>query len=587
MTATRTEQPGNWRLPRRLAYVVSHARPWSSNGYAVRTHAIARALTGAGHEVIVFTRPGRPWDIEGFAPTGPVEIDRRIDGVRHVCLPMPPMPGARPAARLRAMADVLTEAFQAFRPGAVLAASNWETAEPARRAAGRTGATFLYEQRGFWEMAAQGANAATAARQETEIALAARAVFTLNGPMRDELVRRGVPEGRIHLVPNGIARPGRIDRRVTRASLGCRAAHLLGYVGSLSAYEGVETLLDLVALLRRGSPEAAALDVDALVMGSDAPKGLIGAPPGPAEAALRAHAARLGIAEHVHFVPQQPEETVGSHYAICDAMVMPRRRTPVTELVPPIKPYAAASHGLPVFMTDLPPLAEIAAEIHGSLFPEGDTAALARMVHAALTEGHPAAVAVLDPGLDWSQRIAPLSRHLDAVAEAERARNMRLLAAEAGPVPPSAAAGSANFDLACLPRVGLQGLLGGAHEARIGPEGGGQGAVAPVTRLTRANLLEVLATAEPGRFVIDWAGLRAGDSDGTNSDWAGLWSIEDMRLNRQIMDAARIAMARGWRLQVIGPVHRSEAPLFRSVANVMEEILPDPSAPAPLAEGRA
>jgi glycosyltransferase involved in cell wall biosynthesis len=580
MTASRTEQPGNWRLPRRLAYVVSHARPWSSNGYAVRTHAMARALTEAGHEVIVFTRPGRPWDIEGFAPAAPVEIERRIDGVRHICLPLPPMPGARPVQRLRAMADVLTEAFYAFRPGAVLAASNWETAEPARRAAGRTGATFFYEQRGFWEMGRPGGNAAAEAHQETEIAQAARAVFTLNGAMRDELVRRGVPEGRIHLVPNGIARPGRIDARVTRARLGCRAAHLLGYIGSLSAYEGVEILLDLVALLRAGGQAGAGrapLDVDALIVGSDAPKGLIGTTPGAAEAALRAHAARLGIADHVHFVPQQSEDMVGSYYALCDAMVMPRRRTPVTELVPPVKPYAAAAYSLPVFMTDLPPLAEIAAEIRGSLFPEGDTATLAGMVHRALTEGHPASVAVLDPGLDWSQRIQPVLRHLDAVAEAEHARNSRLLGGAMGagallaPDMPAPAPRAGQFDLAALPRVGLQGVLGGTQEARIGPETiSGEGA-SPVTRLTRANILEVLATAEPGRFVIDWAGLRRA---GMQGEWAGLWSIEDMRLNRQIMDAVRIAMERGWRLQVIGPVHRSEAPLFRSVANVMEEILP-------------
>jgi len=593
MTTARTERPGNWRLPRRLAYVVSHARPWSSNGYAVRTHAMARALTEAGHEVIVFTRPGRPWDIEGFAPSAPVEIERRIDGVRHVCLPLTPMPGARPVVRIRAMADALTEAFYAFRPAAVLAASNWETAEPARRAAGRMGATFFYEQRGFWEMGSPEGNAAAEAHQETEIAQAARAVFTLNGPMRDELVRRGVPEGRIHLVPNGIARPGRIDARVTRTRLGCRSARLLGYIGSLSAYEGVETLLDLVALLRAGGQAGLApLDVDALIVGSDAPKGLIGTAPGAAEAALRAHAARLGITDHVHFVPQQSEETVGSYYALCDAMVMPRRRTPVTELVPPVKPYAAAAHSLPVFMTDLPPLAEIAAEIQGSLFPEGDTASLAGMVHRALMEGHPASVAVLDPGLDWSQRIQPVLRHLDAVADAERARNARLFAGMAGalsaPDTPSPDQRLGRFDLAALPRIGLQGLLGGTQEARIGPAGMAEGGAALAIRLTRANLLEVLATAEPGRFVIDWAGLRGAETQG---EWAGLWSIEDMRLNRQIMDAVRIASERGWRLQVIGPVHRSEAPLFRSVANVMEEILPgrpDPVVPAgAVAEGQA
>lgn len=588
--------PAMWRLPKRLAYVVSHARPWSSNGYAARTHAMAQALTAAGHEVIVFTRPGRPWDIEGFPAARPVDLDRRIDGIRHISLPLPPLPGARPFERVRARAEVLTEAFYAFRPAAVLAASNWETAEPARRAAGRMGAAFFYEQRGFWEMGGSARAEDEERRAETEIALGARAVFTLNGAMRDELVRRGVPEGRIHLVPNGVPAPGRIDPRVTRAGLGCRAAHLLGYIGSLSAYEGVEDLIEVTARLRQGGAGRPPLDVAALIVGSDAPKGLIGGDEGPAMARLRARAAECGLTGHVHFLPQQPEEATASLYALCDALVLPRRRSRVTELVPPIKPYAAAAFSLPVFLTDLPPLAEIAAEIHGSLFPEGDLDTLAGLLHRALTHGHPATVARLSPDLAWERRVRPVLRQLDLVAEAEEAANRRLFAGSGSGAGSGAGSGSGaaappqgpdqapdrGFDLAALPRWALREDLGAPHEARLGPES------APVpagaTRLTRASLLEVLATAEPGRLVIDWAGLAAAAADGSGrgSDWEGLWSIDNMRLNRQVMDAVRIALSRGWRLQVLGPVPRSEAPLYRTVANVMEEILPADPAPADL-----
>lgn len=575
----------HWRLPGRVAYVVSHSLPWSSNGYAVRTHAVARALTEAGHEVIVFTRPGRPWDIEGFDAQTPVQLDQKIDGVRYVCLPLPPLPGAHTTARSRAMADVLTEALQVFRPAAVLAASNWETAEPARRAASQIGAAFYYEQRGFWEMGANAATKEAEARRETEIALDARAVFTLNGLMRDELVRRGVPPGRIHLVPNGLAPLQKISKRITRSDVGCHSKYLLGYIGSLSAYEGLDTLLELVALLRRGDDGAPGLDVDALIVGSDAPKGMITGPTaniGPAEAALRAQAAQLGIAAHVHFVPQMPEEVIGGYYTICDAMVMPRKRNSVTELVPPIKPYAAAAFSLPVFMTDLPPLAEIATEIHGNVFPEGDVTTLAAMVRAALTQGHPASIAVLDPDLDWSRRIQPMSDHLKAVAAAEQARNAQIFGTtfSADPsVQQTKPPVTRSFDIRALPQVGLQGLLDATNEARIGPSGGND--ALGVTRLTRSNLLEVLATANPGVFVIDWAGLQA-QAGFADSEWAGLWSIDDMRLNRQIMDATRIALDRGWRIQVIGPVHRSQAPLFRTVASVVQEILPEP-----LAQGAA
>lgn len=583
-----TKQTGTmWRLPRRVAYVVSHARPWSSNGYAVRTDAVARALAAAGHEVIVMTRPGRPWDIEGFGPGPGVVLDQTIDGIRHICLPLPPLPGAKAVAQLRARADVLTEAFYAFRPAAVLAASNWENAEPARRAAGRTGAAFFFEQRGFWELGAGLSETALAEaiRAETAVAQGARAVFALGSAMRDELVRRGLPEGRIHLVPNGLSLRGGAIKPVSRATLGCKARWLIGYIGSLSAYEGVEDVIDLTARLRRGGTEGVPLDVAALILGSDAPKGLIGGDPSPAQARLAARARDLGIEGHVIFRPQLPEVEAAGHYPLLDAFIMPRRRTPVTALVPPIKPYAAAAHGVPVFMTDLPPLAEIASQIQGSLFPEGDIAALAAAVRRALTLGHPATITPLDPALDWGQRIRPISRHLEAVAEAERARNHQifgaagLAAAAAAPGPGPGTAG--RFDITALPGVRLQGLLGAGRVVWVGPPAtttADAAAVlgeARVTRASRADLLDLLATGDPGRLVIDWAGIAAAPG---GHDWDGLWLIDDMRLTRQVMDACRIALDRSWRIQVIGPVHRSQAPLYRTIARVVEEIGPDGAA---------
>lgn len=604
---TQPNGSGSWRLPRRLAYVVSHSRPWSSNGYAVRTDAVARALSEAGHEVIVFTRPGRPWDIEGFPEDAEVPLDRKIDGLRHICLPMPPMPGARPIARIRMAADILTEAFYAFRPAAVLAASNWENAEPARRAAGRTGAAFFYEQRGFWGMGADAETEAerTERRQETEIALSARAVFTLNRPMRDRLVLNGVPEGRIHLVPNGLSFRVRPTKRLTREAIGCGSRYLLGYIGSLSAYEGVEDLLRLTAMLRKGGPAGPPLDVAALIVGSDAPKGMLGSVGGadkspgqaPAQERLRGLASELGIATSAHFIPQLSEAEAASYYPLCDAMVLPRRRTRVTELVPPVKPYAAAAWSLPVFMTDLPPLAEIAPEINGSLFPEGNIPALAAMVHDALTKGHRASILPLETDLDWAQRVRPIRYQLDIVAEAEQERNAKLFGSFDHSQVTAAQRGASSdlaqvllahqrFDISTLPGVGLQRDIGAAHLALIGPSSpssaqSAQHAADRVTAMTRATLLDVLATAEPGRFVIDWAGLQAEAAAGCLTEWSGLWSIEDMRLSRQIMDAVRIATERGWRVQVLGPVHRSQAPLFRTIAHVVEEILPDQTAPDP------
>lgn len=569
-------KPGDWCLPKRVAYVVDHSFPYTSDGYAVRTHEVARALGAAGHDVIVFNRPGRPWDIEGFDPARRVAAEQVIDGVRYVFLPRLDPPGPNLRARLRQSERILLEAFGLYRPGAVLAVSNWENAEPVQYAARRWQVPFFYEQRGFWEMS----RAATEPGYETtedydrnrtnevRIAQAAQAVFTLNRAMHDELVRRGVPSAKIHLVPNGVGTPGRVPRDVTRQSLGLSARHLVGYVGSLSAYEGASDLIPMLSALR-----ARGVDADLMVVGSSVPKGLIGSDhETPAETRLKAEVRAAGLDGHVHFVPQVAQDRIGAYYGLLDAVVIPRRRTIVTELVAPLKPYAAAAYGVPVFMTDMPPLDEIAQDIHASLFPEGDTDRLAEMLAQTLTKGgHPAVMNPLKPAIHWSRRVAPMSRALTAAAQGHPAlAEMLKLAPAATGADRRARAEPEAFDTHVLPRVALR--RGSAEErvVAIGPAAHLDGR--HVTRASRATLLSDLATGQPGRFVIDWLGLQ--EAPGDRGDWAGLWSIDTMRLNRQVMDACRIARDRGWRIEVTGPVARSQAPLFRTVAGVVEEILP-------------
>lgn len=560
----------HWHFPKRIAYVVSHSYPYSTNGYAVRTHAVARALTELGHEVLVINKPGRPSDIEGFPADLKVYSDQMVDGIRYMFLNLPDASVTRLRPRLRQAEKVLFEAFEVFRPGAVLAVSDWRNAEPAQYAAQQQGIPFFYEQRGFWELSrlvsdpeyAQTDEYALDQQYETRIAKAAQAVFTLNGTMRDEIARRGVPSNKIHLIPNGMALPTPVKSDLTRQAMGCQSKYLLGYIGSLNAYEGLEDLLSLVALLRGDG-----LDVDAMIVGSSAAKGLIQSQgDDPAVSALRKQAQTLGLSDHIHFIPQIPENEVGGYYALTDAIILPRRRTAVTELVPPIKPYAAATFGVPVFMTDLPPLAEIAQDIQATLFPEGDVETLSRLVRPALEQTDPE-VPTLNSELLWSRRVEPMARLIGlATSDLPDLTHLSHTQAEAGSR--ASMRGGGRFNLRLLPEVVLKDTLGATVVAALGPNAHLESQrQARVTRLTRLNTLSELATRAPGTFVIDWAGLQTDPGE-----WEGLWSIDNMRLNRLVMDACRIGLDRGWHMQVIGPVHRAQAPLFRTVGSVLEEV---------------
>jgi glycosyltransferase involved in cell wall biosynthesis len=570
-----------WRLPRRVAYVVNHSYPYSSDGYAVRTHEIARALVKRGHDVIVFNRPGHPWDADDFPSDQKVAPEQVIDGVRYVFLPSDKQVGMNRRARLRQAERTLLEAFEIFRPNAVIAVSNWENAEPAQYAARRFGAAFHYEQRGFWEMTHATCNPGYEDSEEyqrdrtneLQIAKAAKLVFTLSGAMRDELVARGVDRNKILLVPNGVSRPNPTRVRLDRKDIGCTSRYLLGYVGSLKDYEGTQDLLRLVSTLRKDG-----LDVDLMVVGSGAPKGLVGTSHvSKAEQELRAEIERLGLRDAVHLIAQVEQSQVGPYYSLMDAMIMPRHSTPVTDLVPALKPYTAAAYGVPMFLSDLAPLVEMAPDIHASIFPEGNIPELARMVRHTLEHGgHLAVLNTLKPEVFWDKRVDPMVRALQQAEQTTKPLS-DVFGSTASPHAASAVDGEApkaRFDAHILPRVALRGNTGADPVAAIGPCAH-LSEDTQITRLTRANLLSELALGDVGCFIIDWAGLQEDPGE-----WSGLWSIANMRLNRQIMDACRIALDQGWRLQVIGPVLRSRAPLFRTVADVFEEIQP----PQPMLE---
>ncbi|MFC6689696.1 glycosyltransferase [Jhaorihella thermophila] len=555
-------------LPGRLAYVVGDSHPWSSGSYAARVHRVACALARAGIEVIVFGRPGLPWDM---APTSDdIEPELRIDGVRHVFLPGSAPPGASRRDRLRHAETALAEAFGIFRPALVLAASDWENAEPALNAARRWGCGFWCEQFGFWERVPGAEHPGFAGTEEAariranalRVAQAAQGVLVQSAAMRDELAAAGLPPSRLHMAADGFPAipptPPRAERLRQRRALGLGARFVIGHAGALCPEDGADGLLALLDRLVRAGIDAALL--------LPAPPAM-SAPQTALAARIRAEAGRRGLAKRLVFAARPPGDRAAGWMRMADALVLPRRAVPATALAAAPEPWLAAACGVPMVSSDIPPLNRIAGVTGARLCPADDPEALV----AALTEiaetPQPEPVFDPDPALRWTARIAPAAAILRAACGAGTARRA------ADRVPPA----PGGFDLRQLPQVALRGVLTPATLAVLGPGRGlpaeARAAGERPIRLTRANILGTLATAAPGLFVIDWAGLQ--DEPG---EWDGLWGSDHMRLNRQVMDACRIALDRGWRVQVIGPVDRARAPLFRTVAGVVEEVAPQEAA---------
>ena len=114
------------------------------------------------------------------------------------------------------------------------------------------------------------------------------------------------------------------------------------WVSTLNDYEGVQTLVDAMRLIDDPA-------VHLLVVGD-----------GPAADDLRRSS--VDLAGRITFTGKVPHADVRCYYAAIDTFCVPRHRTPVTELVPPLKPLEALASGVPLLVSDLPPLLELLSE---------------------------------------------------------------------------------------------------------------------------------------------------------------------------------------------------------------------------------
>jgi glycosyltransferase involved in cell wall biosynthesis len=360
------------RAPGRILHLVNDALPSTSAGYTIRTHEIVLAQKNAGLDPHVVTRAGFP------VTQGTLDGRRLVtlDGIPyHRLLPWRlPTRADQAAATALKLAEHLTEQVK---PTVLHAASNYVNALIALGLGQRFGLPVVYEVRGFWEdtwLSRHPDSAKLAASElyrlnrdlETRCMLAADLVVTLGEAMREEIVARGVPAGKVLIVPNAVSEDflqPLPDAQKLRATLGITPdEHVIGEVSTLVPHEGIGTLLEATKILKdRG------IKVRALIVGD-----------GPERPALQRQAADLGLAETAIFTGRVPAAKVREFHALLDVFVVPRTPDRVCQLVTPLKPVEAMASGLCVVTSEVKALAEIIKpDVTGALTIPEDPVALA------------------------------------------------------------------------------------------------------------------------------------------------------------------------------------------------------------------
>jgi len=214
--------------------------------------------------------------------------------------------------------------------------------------------------------------------REQELFLLANsdAVITVSEVTRQFLISLGVSKGKLTVIPNGIT-PHDFDtaNQVSTAASeieGERNCPVLLYVGTLAEWQGLETLLQALPLIRERHPAVLRL---------------LGPGRSRHRKALRKAARKLGIEEFVELGEAVPHHAVPAEIqaaVVCIAPLALNDRNLVQGCCPlKVLEYMAA--GRPIVAANLPVVRELMREdMDGLLFFPGDPADLARQVTALL-----------------------------------------------------------------------------------------------------------------------------------------------------------------------------------------------------------
>ncbi len=367
-----------------VLHLVAAALPYRQVGYTLRTQAVAHCQLDAGLDVHVASRAALPRAArDAEDPRGAL-----VDGVPYHWLHPEGGGGGRADRSLLESTRAAAVLVRELRPAVLQPASNYLQAQMALALARPLGIPVVYEVRGFWEdswAASHGAAEETALATdryrmtrdaETAAMRAADAVVTLSETMRGEIIARGCDPGKVVIVPNAVDvdrfHPGPRDATLA-ASLGIQPDEpVVGYISSLSAYEGIPHLLAAVARLR-----ATGRRLRILLVGD-----------GDEAATIAAHGRRLGLDDGTLLMPGAvPHAAILAYYSLIDIFVVPRTRHRVSRLVTPLKPYEAMAMERAVVVSDLPALREIVIPGEtGLTFRAEDAADLAEVLGRLLDD---------------------------------------------------------------------------------------------------------------------------------------------------------------------------------------------------------
>jgi glycosyltransferase involved in cell wall biosynthesis len=365
--------------------ILFHHRIRSKDGQFVHLEEMVKAFRDEGHEVVLVGP--EVLESEAFgSDAGYVDVLRRhlplwLAEILEFCYGLAALPRLLRAIRRHAP-DFVYERYNLLFPTGA-----WATR--------RLGVPFVLEVNAplYEERCSQGGIGLRrfAAWTQRHVWLSADLVLPVTRVLGDTMVAQGVDEGRVLVLPNGVdtERFQPIDALAAKRAIGLEGRLVLGFVGFVRAWHGVDGIIRAMA---DGQLPA---EAHLLVVGD-----------GPARADLESLSASLGVASRVTFTGVVGRDRLPPFIAAFDIALQPA----VTSYASPLKVIEYLAMGKAILAPDQPNIREILEDgVNARLAPQADPAAAARALaelarDAALRDrlARGAAQSIAGRGLTWS-----------------------------------------------------------------------------------------------------------------------------------------------------------------------------------------
>ncbi|MBW0145212.1 glycosyltransferase [Sphingomicrobium clamense] len=353
----------------RSLYLVASSLPHIVSGYTLRSDAIVGTLENSDAvDFVPVARPGFPMDRHdrlsmannGGSSFATLDSERAYQGDLEIYLD-----GA---------IDSLERFARSNDIQLVHGVSNYRNGAIGLVLARKMGVPFIYEIRGLWEETADTKRKGWRHTERFEferlfekfLFREADGIFCINEAVRAELDDQR--RSNVAVLPNCV-RAELVREPVSRKAASDKLT--IGYIGSILEYEGLDTLLGAMAVLR---DEGLLVELDLYGRGQYAET-------------LKQLAKSLKLQKQVRFHGLVEPDIVPSLYDRFDLCVFARKPYRVCELVTPLKPVEAMANGVPCLLSDVAPMREIAEDGSAIFVKAGDVMSLVGAIRdfAALT----------------------------------------------------------------------------------------------------------------------------------------------------------------------------------------------------------